>query len=206
MSRCKHLLLTAALLVGIRAAGQRVFMGGLNAGIITSQIDGDSYSGFHKFGFHVGGQISMEFNDRAGLLLELAYSQKGSRNAPDLTDPNSNPTLFRWALNYIEVPVSYQYMIRDNWSAHAGLYWALLINGKQVINGLDHDLDGAFTKADIGFQIGTQYHFGENRYLRVRYSGSAIPMRGDDTDALSSSYWNSGGFNIVLYLTYGFQF
>lgn len=204
--KCKHLLLCAALLAGTCAFGQRVFKGGLNFGGITSQIDGDDYSGFHKFGLHLGGQISVELKDRSALLVELAYSQKGSRNAPDLSDPNSNPTLFRWSLNYIELPVSYQYMIRDKWSAHAGLYWARLINGKQVINGADRDLDGAFTKADIGFQVGGQYHFDDNRYLRLRYSGSAIPMRGDDTDALSSSYWNSGGFNIVLYLAYGFQF
>lgn len=184
---------------------QAEFRGGALLGMITSQIQGDDFSGFNKFGLHAGGFVDVGFNDQSSVLLEMLYSQKGSRNAPDLINNPDNANVFKWKINYIELPVSYNHRFTDRLSAHAGAYVGIVVNGFQEINGARSDLDGAFTKSDIGLQVGGQYH-GQNSFLRIRYSGSALPMRDGDAQSVLSPYWRSGGYNIVLYLAYGFMF
>lgn len=207
MSNCKFLALVTGLFLAASVSAQVDFRGGLNFGAITSQVDGDDFSGFSKFGLYLGGQVGLEFSERSSVLLEIMYAQKGSRNAPNLSDPNSDAFVFKLKLDYVELPVSYQYRVNDRLTAHAGMYWARLIRGYQETSSSGRDdLDGAFSKADIGFQIGGQFELSDTSYLRLRYSGSAIPMRGDDASVTNGNYWRSGGYNIVLYLGYGFSF
>lgn len=150
----------------------------------------------------------MGLNDKSSLMLEIMYTQKGSRNAPNLSDGNENVNVFKWKLDYAEIPVSYRYRFDDRFSAHAGLYYAQFVTGYEEINGNRKSVGSgsAYANGDVGFQVGGQMAAGEHSFLRVRYSNSIIPMRDENVSLQDAVYWNGGGYNIVLYLSYGLWF
>ncbi len=59
----------------------QTFKPGIFGGIVTSQVGGDSYSGFNKLGVTFGGFVRYAINDKWSAQFELAYVQKGSRNS-----------------------------------------------------------------------------------------------------------------------------
>lgn len=206
MSISKHFIAPLVLLLSLSSSAQLTFDAGLNFGFITSQIHGDKFSGFSKFGLHGGGLVDVGFNDQSSLLLEMMYSQKGSRNAPSLANGNENVNVVKFKLDYVELPVSYRYAFSDRLSVHGGLYYAQFLRGFRSDNGNKRDLDSGLTGNDIGFQVGGQLAAGDHGFVRLRYSNSILPMRDDDITAAQAIYWNTGGYNIVLYLSYGFWF
>lgn len=97
------------------------FRGMLAAGMNVSQIDGDFFKGFNKFGATGGVGVYIMFNQRWSTLVEIAYSQRGSklpRNntfaflpqydyAPRLTDPRYIERIIQ--LDYLEIPLTVNY-------------------------------------------------------------------------------------------------
>ena len=59
------------------------FQGGIAAGLVGSQVAGDTYSGYNKPGAYTGIWVRLALNDRSSLQTELSYFQKGSRHNPD---------------------------------------------------------------------------------------------------------------------------
>src|ERR1700744_4144942 len=57
------------------------FKGGLVLGTNFTQVDGDTYYGYHKIGLNTGGMVYVHFTQLFGVSMELLYSQKGSRAA-----------------------------------------------------------------------------------------------------------------------------
>ena len=88
------------------------FNGGLMAGVAGTQIAGDGYYGFHKAGIFAGGFVNLQVSEHSAFQLELEYFQKGSRENPDSSN-NYDQYLFR--VNYIELPVFYQYIVNKIW-------------------------------------------------------------------------------------------
>lgn len=102
----KYTLLFALILsFGIVSFAQQ-FHGGILAGLVGSQVAGDTYSGFKKAGIFAGGFVSIDLSDKSSMRMELTYFQKGSRENP--TEKNGYQS-YILRLNYIELPVFYQY-------------------------------------------------------------------------------------------------
>ena len=55
------------------------FNAGLMLGGVTSQVDGDTYDGYHKWGYLGGGYVSLQLSPHSSFQMELEYIQKGSR-------------------------------------------------------------------------------------------------------------------------------
>ena len=95
----RHALSLLALLLLCIPAKSQAFFGGIAAGAVTSQVDGDSNNGFHKVGFTGGAFVGLEFNDIFEAQFEIKYIQKGSSSSVD------DPTQFTIRLDYVELPL-----------------------------------------------------------------------------------------------------
>jgi hypothetical protein len=93
------------------------FNAGLMLGGVTSQVDGDTYDGYHKWGYLGGGYVSLQVSPHSSFQMELEYIQKGSRRN-DTTVSGGDTYLLR--LHYIEVPVLYQYTFKKRFYFEAG--------------------------------------------------------------------------------------
>ncbi|MEZ4825859.1 MAG: porin family protein [Bacteroidia bacterium] len=56
------------------------FSGGLVLGVNTSQIDGDNFKGYHKWGGTLGGFVTYHFSDNFSVQPEILIEQLGSRS------------------------------------------------------------------------------------------------------------------------------
>ena len=90
--------------VGLRAQS---FDGGLIAGAVTSQVDGDGYAGFHQLGCTGGFFGRIPTDGPSSWQLELKYSLYGAHSDSKEVEYGMNPMDIR--LHYIEIPVLYRY-------------------------------------------------------------------------------------------------
>ena len=112
--------LPVALLVFLLplAALTQNFNGGIIAGGVVSQVDGDTWVGYHKFGYLAGGYVSLRISPHSSFQLEMEYIQKGSRKNADLETGDMSSYLLR--LHYLEIPVLYQYTFGRRFAAEIG--------------------------------------------------------------------------------------
>ena len=106
------------------------------AGGVTSQVDGDTYDGYHKFGYLGGAYVGLVISPHASFQMELEYIQKGSRRGDTSTNGgNGNTYLLR--LHYIEVPFLFQYTFKKRFYFEAGPAADVSIGSVELINGLE---------------------------------------------------------------------
>ena len=123
------LLLFAFSLLLLNGFAQKRFNVGVKAGVSTSQVEGDSYSGFNKAGLDGGIYVVGKFNDKWTAQMEMIFIQKGSKH-------NSNPdkndyTYYYMGLNYVEVPLMVQYH-QKKFGFEAGPVFGYLISSKDA--------------------------------------------------------------------------
>jgi hypothetical protein len=181
----------------------RLFYGGVAAGLNFSQVDGDTYAGYHKVGLNAGGLVYVRFSDRVGISLELSYSQKGARVKQNATDIYGLPYLndYNLKLNYAEVPLMFYFVAGPDSKVHfkLGASYARLINASEVaVANYPVNLDPAlypFRKQDIGYVGEINYMFYQNWFLSFRYSYSITSIR--DAQYIPAGYGQgaAGQFN-----------
>ena len=59
----KHIILTAVLICLFGSAYSQAFSGGVSAGFVASQLDGDNLGGYHKPGVRAGGWVNTRLGD-----------------------------------------------------------------------------------------------------------------------------------------------
>ena len=90
--------------VGMNKATAQSFNAGVIAGGVFSQVDGDSYAGYHQLGFTVGPYVNLPLSDYLSAQMELKYSLLGARSSiKEIEDYHYNP--FNLRLHYAEVPL-----------------------------------------------------------------------------------------------------
>lgn len=194
-----------ALLIGLvlsSDAWSQKFRAGLIGGLVTSQVDGDSYGGYNKAGF-MGGFFVGHTLSASGKLsgsFELLYIQKGSRKAPrpDKGDYSS----FSLKLNYAEVPLLLRYAFTSKDSAgnsnskfdlEGGLSAGFLVDHEEedtfgpVING------SPFEKIDLMALVGLHYKITTHLSFQIRTGYSLLPVR----KGSQSSYYYNWTHNIL---------
>jgi hypothetical protein len=108
------------------------FNAGLMLGGVTSQVDGDTYEGYHKWGYLGGGYVTLQISPHSSFQMELEYIQKGSRRV-DTMARGGNEYLLR--LHYIEVPFLYQYTFKKRFYFEAGPAADITIGSLELFNG-----------------------------------------------------------------------
>jgi hypothetical protein len=204
----QFLLFSYFLLISTLTLVSQPFHGGLLAGFIASQVDGDSYAGYNKAGLQGGVFVSVDLIKNLGARLEIKYAARGARN--HLTEGNANIYVLR--LNYIDLPLMATLKIKNLGSLELGVVPGYLFsaggednNGKMPKNFL---VD--FRKFDMGTLFGANINIIPKISIDLRYSYSIFSIR--DLESAGSYYsWfgklfgnSRGDFNNYLSFSVNF--
>ncbi len=175
---CFFTMLFAATTISAQEVVERRFKGGVIGGINLSQIEGDDAAGYNKIGFQGGFRVAIILKEKMDLGVEMLFSQRGSaaRNV------NQGAFPFKLTLNYIEVPVLFNY---KDWEAeeedyyrlhfHAGFSYGRLINFSTDVNNFTI-LGDFFRDNDVSWIGGATYYINENLGITARYTRSLYPF------------------------------
>ena len=154
----------------------RVFEAGIILGGNLAQLDGDFFTGYDNSGYYGGLRGIANIAPQISLLVEMLYSQKGSKipHGVRLTSQRSvNDRIID--LNYAEVPIVLKMKLnRQSFTPYVevGVSYARLINSEvqekspDLIDGtVYNNLVDAFRSTDLG--IVTGFGFTANRKLDV---------------------------------------
>lgn len=163
------------------------FFGGIIGGLNATQIDGDTYSGYHKAGLNAGAIVYWRFTRPFGLSVEMLYSQKGSRAVQEIYDPYSGGGFGKYKidLNYAEVPLLVHYFYTWRYQFGAGASYNALISSKESrtpdYNGsLIHQEDFPFNKSSIDFILSVNIMLWKGFFVNARYQYGLTPVRNWD--------------------------
>ena len=181
------------------------FNGGIMAGVAGTQVAGDTYYGFHKAGIFAGGFVNLQISEHSAFQMELEYFQKGSRENPDSSN-NYNQYLFR--VNYIELPVFYQYIASKRFKIEAGPSMGFLVGYYE--ERLYEEIKGGNKPASVTFQLnaGLYVYLTSHFTFNIRTNNSMLNIRSDNAtgDILRIFPGNYGQFNDCLVFSLFYQF
>ena len=205
-----YLLLVTFIPFEIKA--QQRFNAGIKAGLSTSQVAGDNYSGFDKAGFVGGAFVSGKLNEKWTGQFEIIYIQKGSKHNPD--PEKGDYSYYYMGLDYIEVPVLFQYH-QKKFIYELGPGFSYLMKEREYINGQDFTGLSPFIKTEINFNVGISYTIIKKLGISWRYTNSISPIRKHYSSVGSpfqgpapgtTRWYNPGQMNNVLSFTLTYQF
>jgi Outer membrane protein beta-barrel domain len=161
---------------------QHRFEGRLIFGGSITQVDGDTYSGFHKIGIHAGPSVYVRFNDALGISMDILYTQRGTRGA-HVNESYSVGTYFDkyyLNLNYTEIPVTL-HLNGGMFDYEAGLSYARLVKSKEWAEAdvpiYINPALAYFNKYDVNYIAGITVRINRHWYGSARFQYSALTIR-----------------------------
>lgn len=187
-------------------ANQEGFTLGLRGGIVATQVAGDGWGGFDKFGFFGGANIERKVSQNKGFEIGLQFIQKGSvRNSnPDKGDFLS----YKLALSMVEMPVLFKFY-QEPFIYDVGLAAEFLINTKEIdTDGIELDTRDQFNDISIGFHMGLEYELADKSFLNLRFTNSLSPIRNSvAVETGQVNFWrrifNNGQYSTLI--EFGFK-
>jgi len=205
MRDTRFVILLLIFIIPALTAKSQQFNGGIMAGVAGAQVAGDDYYGFHKGGVFAGGFVNLLISEHSAFQMELEYFQKGSRENPDSSN-NYNQYLFR--VNYVELPVLYQYTIGKRFKLEFGPSLGFLINYYEESNY--YEIKGGNRPAKVTFQInaGLYVYIYNQLMFNIRTNNSMLNIRSDNAtgDIIRIFPGNYGQFNDCLVFSLYYQF
>jgi hypothetical protein len=179
------------------------FYAGLKAGINTSQMTGDGYSGFYKFSPVLGVFGNTRLKESLKLQYEILYQSKGSHDPARPDEGKYNEYKIR--LDYIEVPFLFQYQL-NKIEIEAGPGVAFLVNSKEWdMNGVRQVSSFNWRTLELDAMLGVNYYFVNDKFfanIRAHHSITSVI-----TSTAVTPYGTFGGaWNIVLAFTLNYRF
>ncbi len=200
------LFIISSIVLFTQNTSAQEFNGGIMAGVAGTQVAGDTYSGFHKAGIFAGGFVSLQVSKRSVFQLELEYFQKGSRKNPDAEKNDYEQYLFR--VNYIEMPVLYQFVINDRFKVEAGPSMGVLTGYYEEKN--EEEIKDGNRPARLTLQInaGLYVSLTPRIMFNLRTNNSLLNIRSKNVtgDVLRIFPGNYGQFNDCLVMSIYYQF
>jgi hypothetical protein len=152
-------LLMALMIVGTVEA-QEVNLGVKGGVNLTNISGGDAYT--MRSGFHLGLLGHIHFTENYALQPEVIFSTQGAA----LRDSDT------WIdLNYLNIPVLFQYMFNNGLRLQAGPQLGLLLNSRERTGRVSVDLNDEFATLDVGVSVGASYiHTASGFGVDARYN------------------------------------
>lgn len=192
------LLAFAFTLVTLTIQAQR-FEGGIIAGFNASQVDGDSYSGYHKPGIALGAYVQTNLSRNLYAGMELKFMQKGSRNIDSLATNGQIKYIMR--LNYVDFPVYLGIRTSEKISFLVGLSPGYMISGAEYndYGKFEEEDQNPFNELDLQGMLGFRFQINRRICIDLRGAYSVLPIREQAGDPLW--YWKSNQFSNLLSTT-----
>jgi hypothetical protein len=192
MIKIKFVLTTllSVLLLSGAATAQHVNFG-IKGGLNIYTIKNDNNVSFdNSLGFHVGLIAHIHLANKFALQPELVFSTQGATYTEGSTDGELN-------LDYVNVPLLFQYMFDNGFRLQAGPQVGFLVKAKSKIGSLTSDVKDDFNNLDLGITAGMSYvHPPTGFGFDARYNAGLNNINED-----SSVNSNNRGFQLgVFYL------
>ncbi len=188
------------------------FTGGISLGFNACQVDGDNRAGYRKIGLNAGPWVNFKLYKNFKFNLELLFSQKGARWAPDQSlYPNRN---YKINLNYADVPLYISYTDKEKYAFGLGLSYGQLVKASEYIDFIENiSAQNSFSKKDLtwlaDFKVNLTEHFGAN----IRFNYSLVPIRSTSEAHLANSnvivtnaYYRNAQYNHYISCRLFYQF
>jgi hypothetical protein len=192
-----YLFLPVLLFLAVGLHAQQ-FSGGVRAGLVGSQVAGDTYSGYHKAGINPGVWVSLATGKRSSVQMELGYIQKGSRENPDFERNRFDTYIMR--LGYIELPFLYRINYNELLGFEAGLAMNFLIHQRETFNG-GETTGSPFRGQNLCFAGGMSIRLNERIRFNVRTDNSLFSIRKNRVSGDVWRFWGYGQFSDALILS-----
>ena len=203
----------------------QLFTGGVKAGIVGSQIDGDTYSGFNKAGIFGGGYVNLRiadiedspvenhiqddsikfhsFWDLSAFQMELAYMQKGSRKNPNYEKEDFEQYLLR--TDYVELAILYQFLYSEKLAFELGPAFGYLMH---TYEERDQQIAASvpFRKTVVNYIGGIYYFLNDRTGVNLRVNNSILSLRDADRKPYDKRrFFHYGQFHVALVLSVQFR-
>lgn len=186
-----------ALLLHTAQAKAQPFSAGITVGLAATQVDGDSYSGYHKAGPIAGIWVQANTNTPWSIVAKFRYIQKGSF----AKGQTPGTTIFKLRLNYLELPLLVLYSINSRFSLGAGFSTGYLASLREfnISGAVPHQQTIALRRYEVAAMGGLIINLYEHLRAEAMFSYSAIPLM--PAPPLLEHWRNKGVFNNVIELT-----
>ncbi|HAQ20585.1 MAG TPA: hypothetical protein DCR40_15350 [Prolixibacteraceae bacterium] len=193
-----YLIVIVLTVVSLNGLSQR-FEGGIIGGFNASQVDGDSYRGYHKPGIALGGYVQTNFSRTVFAGMELKFMQKGSRNIDSLATDGQIKYIMR--LNYVDLPVYLGVRTSEKIAVLFGLSPGYLISGTEYndYGKFGEEDQNPFSELDLQGLLGFRFHLSRRLNIDLRGAYSLLPIRKQKGDPIW--YWKSNQFSNLLSTT-----
>lgn len=122
---------------------------GIKGGVNVYNVHNDNDTRYDlKAGFHFGLLGHIHLNSQFAIQPEILYSAQGARNGDT-----------KYNLDYVNVPVLFQYMFDNGFRIQAGPQFGLLISAKSKNNNDITNIKDNYKPIDFGASIGASYIF-----------------------------------------------
>lgn len=177
-------LIAVIMALACFTAKAQSFDGGLLAGVVTSQIDGDGYGGFHQLGWTGGvfGRIPGE--GPVSWQMELRYTLLGAHSDAKEVENGMLPMDTR--LHYAQLPLKLRYDLSnfnvngnplDFITLELGLSADFLIYGAQSADHEDLFENTSWLFFTVAGHLGVQFDLNEQWGINVQSMTSLTPCR-----------------------------
>ena len=170
----------------------------LSGGGVGSQVDGDSYGGYDKFGPYGGIYLNRATGEKSFVDFGITYIQKGARHNASQLDPTG---FYISRLNYVEMPLIFSTIYKTKYRFEAGISAAYLFKSHEESAKIGVITTGWKTY-DVGLNAGFGYKLSEKVYTNLRYNYSLVPIRNYQTNVYLGTFWtrifNKGLYNNLL--------
>jgi len=180
------------------------FNGGVLAGGLVSQVDGDNNEGYHKAGYLGGAFVSLKISPRSSFQLEMEYIQKGSRQGADTVTNTGNTYLVR--LHYLEIPLLYQFTFAKRFQAEVGPAADVLIGYYVESDGLETDVTIPYQPVTLCGIAGISCFLTDHLKAGIRFNYSLISIRDGHVAGERKILFESGQYNNVISLALSWYF
>jgi len=183
----------------------KVFNGGLVGGPNFTQIDGDTFYGYHKVGINAGGVVYVHFSKVCGASLELDYSQKGSRGELVTQSPTLGEYVEKYFMNvnYVEVPATF-HVLSHGFDFEAGISYGLLVRSSEWIEAdvpvVIDPVANRFNTSDVDYLFGLMRKLYKGWYANARFQYSITSIRPWERVPAGFGYGSGGQYNNMFNL------
>lgn len=186
------------LFLGLAVAASSIAFGqqfGAKAGVnVSSLTSADELDTKSKTGFYAGIFMNAPLASNFSIQPELLYENSGAKVK---ADDNIDVKLH---LDYIAIPVMFQYNATPEFYLEAGPKFSFLVNNKFTSDNAmledflnEVDTKDTFSTFDFGLGIGAGYYFTPNIGINVRYmAGLTDIFKDNEGDAVKNSAFQAG--------------
>lgn len=207
----KKVFLGALVMLGTMAFAQTSPKFGIKAGMNVSSIskDGGLSDTKSKIGFNAGVFMNAPISSEFSIQPEVLYNNLGSKVTFGKNDQNSYST----NLDYISVPVMFQFNATPEFYIEAGPEFSFLVSAKNKLKdgngnvGITNWTETAtehLKTFNFGLGLGAGYHITDKVSINARYMAALTNIGKDNPNPISQAYKDSK--NNVFQVGLGFAF